>query len=226
MEEELDLLELWHIVSRRWKLIITLTLLAAILSGIISIFFIKPKYVASATVMVTRPAEKEQVILYEDIQISRQLANTYQVIAHSRRVLGKVIDQLSLPYTPEVLRGKVKISPVDKTEIITIDVTDEDPRAAALISNQVAETFMIEINDIMNVENVSLIDGATAPLKPVSPRKRLNVAVAAVVGFMASILLALLFHYLDRTIKSPEEIEELLGLTVLGNIPVMEVAQP
>ena len=88
VEEELDLLELWHIVSRRWKMIFTLTLLAAFLSGIISIFFIKPTYVASATVMVTRPVEKEQVILYEDIQVSRQLANTYQVIAHSRRVLG------------------------------------------------------------------------------------------------------------------------------------------
>ena len=97
-----------------------------------------------------------------------------------------MIDKLGLPYTTEVMRNKVKISPVDKTEIITIDVTDNDPQLAALISNQVAKTFMVEINKIMNVENVSMIDEAIWPRSRSAPI-RLNVAVAAVIGFMASI---------------------------------------
>ena len=62
------------------------------------IFFLQSTYEASSTLMVTRPAEVEQ-IHYQDVQLSRQLVDTYQVVAHSRRVLGKVITGLDLPYT-------------------------------------------------------------------------------------------------------------------------------
>lgn len=221
MEQELELIELWQIVSRRWKMIVLVTLLAALICAVVSLFLIKPQYVASTTLMVMKPAEAEQ-ILYQDIQVSRQLADTYQVVVHSRLVLGKVIQILNLPYDAGELKEKVKVSSVQNTEIITIDVTDSDPYLAGRMSNQIARTFIQEINEIMNIDNVSLIDEAAIPDKPVSPRVRLNIAVATVLGFMVAVGLALLQHYLDQTIKSTDEIQDLLGLTVLGTIPIME----
>ncbi len=220
-EQELDLLELWQIVSSRWKMILLFTLLAAFISATVSIIFIKPRYEASATLMVMKPADSDQ-ILYQDIQVSRQLTDTYQVIVHSRRVLDKVINSLSLPYSADALKSKVTVSSVKNTEIITINVNDTDPALAGRISNEVAQIFMQEVTKIMRVDNVSIIDEAAVPVKPVSPRINLNIAVASVIGFIAAIGIALLQHYLDRTIKTAEEIEELLGLAVLGNIPVME----
>ncbi|NMD41979.1 MAG: capsular biosynthesis protein [Firmicutes bacterium] len=221
MEEELDLLELWHILLKRWKMIILLTLLAAAISGAVSQFLLTPQYVASASLMVMKPVEAEK-ILYQDIQVSRQLADTYQIVVHSRRVLGKVIQALDLPFSAGELKNRVKVDAVKNTEIITIDVTDSDPYQAARISNQIARTFMDEITEIMSVDNVSLIDLAAVPTVPVSPRLKLNVAVAAVLGLMLAVGIALLQHYLDQTVKSSADIQDLLGLTVLGTIPVME----
>jgi len=221
MEQELELIELWQIFSKRWKMIILVTLLAALICAAVSLFLIKPQYVASSTLMVMKPVEAEQ-ILYQDIQVSRQLADTYQVVVHSRRVLDKVTRSLNLPYTHEQMQEKVKVSSVQDTEIITIDVTDTDPYLAARMSNLIAQTFMQEITEIMNIDNVSLIDEAAVPDNPVSPRVGLNIAVAMVLGFMVAVGLALLQHYLDQTLKTTEEVENLLGLTVLGTIPMME----
>lgn len=221
MEQELELIELWQIVSKRWKMIILVTLLAALICAAVSLFLIKPQYVASSTLMVMKPVEAEQ-ILYQDIQVSRQLADTYQVVVHSRRVLDKVTRSLNLPYTHEQMQEKVKVSSVQDTEIITIDVTDTDPYLAARMSNLIAQTFMQEITEIMNIDNVSLIDEAAVPDNPVSPRVGLNIAVAMVLGFMVAVGLALLQHYLDQTLKTTEEVENLLGLTVLWTIPMME----
>lgn len=221
MEQELELIELWQIFSKRWKMIILVTLLAALICAAVSLFLIKPQYVASSTLMVMKPVEAE-LILYQDIQVSRQLADTYQVVVHSRRVLDKVTRSLNLPYTHEQMQEKVKVSSVQDTEIITIDVTDTDPYLAARMSNLIAQTFMQEITEIMNIDNVSLIDEAAVPDNPVSPRVGLNIAVAMVLGFMVAVGLALLQHYLDQTLKTTEEVENLLGLTVLGTIPMME----
>lgn len=221
MEQELELIELWQIVSKRWKMIILVTLLAALICAAVSLFLIKPQYVASSTLMVMKPVEAEQ-ILYQDIQVSRQLADTYQVVVHSRRVLDKVTRSLNLPYTHEQMQEKVKVSSVQDTEIITIDVTDTDPYLAARMSNLIAQTFMQEVTEIMNIDNVSPIDEAAVPDNPVSPRVGLNIAVAMVLGFMVAVGLALLQHYLDQTLKTTEEVENLLGLTVLGTIPMME----
>ncbi|HPZ42218.1 MAG TPA: Wzz/FepE/Etk N-terminal domain-containing protein [Bacillota bacterium] len=221
MEQELELIELWQIVSKRWKMIILVTLLAALICAAVSLFLIKPQYVASSTLMVMKPVEAE-LILYQDIQVSRQLADTYQVVVHSRRVLDKVTRSLNLPYTHEQMQEKVKVSSVQDTEIITIDVTDTDPYLAARMSNLIAQTFMQEVTEIMNIDNVSPIDEAAVPDNPVSPRVGLNIAVAMVLGFMVAVGLALLQHYLDQTLKTTEEVDNLLGLTVLGTIPMME----
>ncbi|HQD53031.1 MAG TPA: Wzz/FepE/Etk N-terminal domain-containing protein [Bacillota bacterium] len=221
MEQELELIELWQIFSKRWKMIILVTLLAALICAAVSLFLIKPQYVASSTLMVMKPVEAEQ-ILYQDIQVSRQLADTYQVVVHSRRVLDKVTRSLNLPYTHEQMQEKVKVSSVQDTEIITIDVTDTDPYLAARMSNLIAQTFMQEVTEIMNIDNVSPIDEAAVPDNPVSPRVGLNIAVAMVLGFMVAVGLALLQHYLDQTLKTTEEVDNLLGLTVLGTIPMME----
>ncbi len=221
MEQELELIELWQIFSKRWKMIILVTLLAALICAAVSLFLIKPQYVASSTLMVMKPVEAE-LILYQDIQVSRQLADTYQVVVHSRRVLDKVTRSLNLPYTHEQMQEKVKVSSVQDTEIITIDVTDTDPYLAARMSNLIAQTFMQEVTEIMNIDNVSPIDEAAVPDNPVSPRVGLNIAVAMVLGFMVAVGLALLQHYLDQTLKTTEEVDNLLGLTVLGTIPMME----
>lgn len=56
------------------------------------------------------------------------------------------------------------------------------------------------------------------PVSPVKPNKKLNVLLAFVVGLMAAVGLAFLLEFLDNTIKTSSDVEELLGIPVLGVI--------
>lgn len=72
--------------------------------------------------------------------------------------------------------------------------------------------------------NISIVDRAERGGK-FKPSLRLNLALGALLGAMLGVLLALAFEYLDDTIKRPEDIEKLLGLPVLGAIPLLRAPQ-
>lgn len=67
--------------------------------------------------------------------------------------------------------------------------------------------------------NVFLIERALPPLKPIRPRKALNLAGGALFGLAAGVLLCFFVDYLDRSLKSRDEVERLLHTTVLGALP-------
>jgi polysaccharide biosynthesis transport protein len=71
----------------------------------------------------------------------------------------------------------------------------------------------------VDTNNVSIIDRAQVPGGPFSPSLRKNLLLALMLGLLAAAAAIALFEIIDDTFKSPEEIEEQLGLAVLGIIP-------
>ena len=67
--------------------------------------------------------------------------------------------------------------------------------------------------------NVSILDRATEPRHPVRPRRMLSLGVGAILGLMMGIGAVVFLNYLDNTVRSPEDIEQYLGLGILGIIP-------
>ena len=218
MEQELNLDDIWGIISKRWLLVILLPLLAVAASALISIYVLVPQYKSTSSILVMKPPDSAQ-ILYQDIQVSRQLVDTYREIAHSRLVLRGVVKSLGLSYDVSDLRKMVHVESVHNTEIITISVVHPDPRMAQNIANTVAHNFMTHVIDLYRVENVNIIDRAALPTVPVSPRIKLNMAVALALGFIVAIALAFLLENLDKTLKTPEDVQEYLEVPVLGIIP-------
>jgi capsular polysaccharide biosynthesis protein len=68
--------------------------------------------------------------------------------------------------------------------------------------------------------SVMVISEANIPTDPVKPNKKLNMAIAMLLGLMIFTLLAFILEYLDNTIKTPEDISRELALPVLGIIPL------
>ena len=228
MEEEIDLLQYWEVMRKRWILVVVLPLIAALTSGIISFFVIKPVYQASTTLIVGAKATDSgktatQMLDNNVLMANQQLAKTYATIAQSRTVEQNVIKDLNLSLTVEKLDKLISITQVKTTEILEIQVTNTDPVLAASIANTMAQEFSKTVIEIKKVDSVSIVDKAVTPDKPVKPNKTLNVLIAFVVGLMASVGLVFLLEYLDNTIKTSSDIEKLLGIPVLGVIPNYEM---
>lgn len=223
-EYEIDLREIFDILMNRWLMIVSLTIGAVIIAGIVSFFIITPKYEASTTMMVSYKQDQEALMNYNELQMSQKLATTYSQIIKSERIADAVIEKLDLDLSTEELNSKISVSQVETTEILKITVKDSDPQLAALIANTETEIFKNEINEMMKVDNVSIIDVAKVPENPVSPNKMMNIAIATVLGLMVGVGITFVLEFLDRTYKVPTDIERHLGLPILGAIPDIEGA--
>lgn len=228
MEEKIELRQYWDVLRIRWKIVVALPLIAALTSGVISFFVIKPVYQASTTLIVGKKALESgqaaaQMLDNSVLLANQQLAKTYATIAQSRTVEQNVIKDLNLPLTVEGLDSLISINPVKTTEILEIQVSNTNSELAASIANTMAQEFSKAVIEIKKVDSVSIVDTAVIPDKPIKPKKTLNVLIAFVVGLMASVGLVFLLEYMDNTIKTSSDVEKLLGIPVLGIIPNYEL---
>ena len=218
MEETISLQDIFKTLKKRWKLIFTLTLLAMAISAFISFVVLTPVYQSSTQILVNQEKQNAEQINAQDIQANLQLINTYSVIMKSPAILNGVIDRLNLNATAKQLTGQITVSSEQNSQVVNVTVSDTNPHRAVEIANTTAEVFQKEIKTMMNVNNVSILTPAAVDenLAPVKPNPQLNIAIGLVIGLMLGVGLAFLLEYLDTSIKTEQEVEELLGLPVLG----------
>ncbi|WP_226528028.1 YveK family protein [Metabacillus niabensis] len=225
MEETISLKELFLTLKKRLSLIIIITAIATATSGIVSYFLLTPIYESSTQILVNQTKSEEQLYNYNEVQTNLQLINTYNVVIKSPTILDKVIEKENLDTTASDLNELVTVSNEQNSQVVNIAVQNEDPKKAADIANSIASTFQEQISKIMNVDNVSILTQAQLGENPspVKPQPVLNMAIALVVGLMAGVGLAFLLEYLDNTIKTEQDIENQLGLPVLGAITTINM---
>lgn len=212
-------MRLWRVITKRWYLLLLLPLLAAGVVYYQSQTTYTPVYTASATLMITRPASTNPTTS-SDISLGRAMASTYQEIIRSRRILDLVATDDMIPYSADGLRGMVEVSSLGGGELIQVLVTDRDPVLASYTANMVSRVFMDQIGVIIRGAYVTILDEAPVPRGPSNPQPgRRNVTVAFMFGLVAAVGFAFAIDYVDRSIKDPEEAENLLGLPVMGLVP-------
>ena len=97
MEETVDLREYFGIVKKRFWIVALITIIAVVVSGVISFFMLNPVYEAKSTLIVnTEKNEETQMITGDQFNVTQKLAVTYGEIIKSRSVLDDVIKNLKL----------------------------------------------------------------------------------------------------------------------------------
>lgn len=221
--DALELKDLLLIIKKRLWLIVVITLATSALSAILSFFLMNPVYQSDTSLYIGRSMDNQSSIGYNDLMLNTQLVNDYRELVKSRMVTSIVLEKLSLKdMTLEQLSEKLNVESKQNTRLIVISAQDEDPVLARDIANTVAEIFMEKVADIMMVENIQIIDTAELPEDPVKPNKLMNIAIATLLGFMLSTGVVFLVEYMDDTIKTPDDVQKYLGLSVVGTIPVFD----
>ncbi len=228
MEETISLQELFQVLKKRIWMILSLMVLGIAAAGIISYFFMTPVYQADTQILVNKNESTMEVPQYtsQDIQTNLQLINTYNVIMKSPAILSIVIERLDLDTTPAALTNNITVNSAQDSQVINLSVQDTEHFRAVDIANTTAQVFQEEIVDLMNVNNVNILSPAehNEDPSPIKPNPELNMAIAAVVGLMLGVGIAFLLEYLDTTMKTEQDIEEILDLPILGLIsPIPEV---
>ncbi|UJS28623.1 Wzz/FepE/Etk N-terminal domain-containing protein [Macrococcoides canis] len=217
MEEVIDISKVLNLLKRNWKFIVGLSLLGALIAAAISFFLIKPTYSASTQILVNSKDDKTQYELQAN-QTDLQLINTYNEIIKSPVILDKVADNLSIPKN---LASKINVSNSTQSKVITISANAKNYSDAAKIVNETAKVFSKEVGKIMKTDNVTVLTKADENLKasPVKPKPLINTLIGLILGLLLALALTLLNNILDKRVKTEEDVQEILGIPVIGMIP-------
>lgn len=216
-EIEIDLLELLHALKKRIWIILAVTIICGGVSGIFSKLVLTPQYTSTAMVYIL--SKETTLTSLADLQIGSQLTKDYAVIVTSRPVLEDVVEKLNLKLTYEELEEKVTIDNPKDTRILSISVFDPDPEMAKAIVDEIAITSSEYIAEIMEMIPPKMIEDGEIPLKKTSPSNAKNAMIGALAGFVLVCGFIVMEVLMNDTIRTEDDVEKYLGLTVLAMVP-------
>ncbi|WP_182004332.1 YveK family protein [Priestia aryabhattai] len=224
MEETISLRELFAVLRKRLWLIVLITIIAATVSAVISFFVLTPVYESKTQILVNQAKNDQQLYSNQTVQTNVQLINTYNDIITSPAILDKVVKELKLDKSAGNLSSQIQVTSAQDSQVAQIVVQDTSAKRAADIANTTASVFQKQVPKLMNVDNVKVLSKAALGENPspVKPQPLMNVAIAIVVGLMVGVGLSFLLEYLDNTLKTEQDIENILELPVMGVITTIK----
>jgi capsular exopolysaccharide synthesis family protein len=79
---------------------------------------------------------------------------------------------------------------------------------------------------MQNVETIRVVDHPVRPKDPIRPKIPANFAIGLGIGLLIGLGLAILREQLDSSIKTPEDVEQILGQSFLGILPAVHDGRP
>lgn len=143
---------------------------------------------------------------------------TRRLVSPAQKEITKPSNKTKYQLSVDELKSMVTISSQQNSQVFSINVKSKDPKLAADVANEVADVFKDKIGGFMKINNVSIIDSAKVNKKPVSPNTKLFTLAGLVVLGGLTFLYMLIKELSDTTIKSPDEVSQLFGMTNLGVI--------
>ena len=219
LHSPMTLFELLGLLRKRLRLVILLPLLTAIIVGMGSLF-LPDEYTASTTMYVlSKTDDAATSVTQQDLSAGQMLTNDVSTILKSDRVKNDVADQLGLENLKDF---DLSITSSTTTRVVTLTVVGNDPQQTASVANALVADTSEVASEVMQIESVNVIDEATVPLNPSGPRRVLYAAVGMMAGLFAAVCLVVVEDMLDTRVRSGSDVEEIVGVPVIGHFPQVE----
>lgn len=214
---EIDVLYLLRKLWSRKFFIIFIALVVGTIALLGSVFLIKPKYTSTTRIYVV--SHTADSITNQDLQAGSYLVKDYQEVITSNEVLSSVIDKEKLSLTPNELSSMISVTIPTDTRVISISVEDDNAQEATTIANTVREVAAEKIKAVTKVDDVTTLEAAEVPKEPSSPNIKRNTLIGVIAGGGLAVISIIILEVLDDRVRRPEDVEDVLGLPLLGIVP-------
>ncbi|OUN86255.1 YveK family protein [[Collinsella] massiliensis] len=216
----MTLLELLQLLRKHLKIVVLLPIACALAMALASVLVMRNTYTAQTDMYVLASSEGESGgALSSDLSASQMLTNDVAQLLKSDRVMSDAAEDLGLP---NLNAYDITVSSESTTRVITLSVTGADARGAANVANALAKNVSQVAREVMNVQSVNVIDEAPVPQAPSGPNRPLYIAVAFMAGLFLAVAIVVVLDLVDTRVRTSEQVEELLGVPVIGRIPEMK----
>lgn len=223
MEEQVIRLdELFEALKKRWLMIISITLISTIVSATLSFFVIKPQYEASTKVFIGKDESENQAYSQNDVLMYQKLMKTYSETIKTKDLVSRGLKGTSLNLEPNEVLKNLSVVAVADTQILQIKYKSNNPQEAKTVIEGVSDEFIKTSKELVPNGNIKVIEAVELPKNPVSPNKKMNIAIAFLLGLMVGVGLAFLLEFLDNTFKNKDQFEREFQIPVIGSIPTVK----
>ena len=220
-ENQIDLLELAHVLLKKWLLILLSGVLCGAIALLYTITMVQPQYQSSAMLYIV--SKSTTVISVTDLQIGSALTADFEVIAKSKPVLDSTIEKVKAESGKTFTRGEVNqmisVSNSDNTRILVIKATGPDPTDASLVANAASEAMSEQMAYIMKTDEPTTVEKAEVESTPIGPNVQKNLLMGILVGLVLACGVLLVGYLINDTIKTEEDVKRYLGVPTLIVIP-------
>ena len=153
------------------------------------------------------------------LEANSQLLIDYKQIALTRLVIDEVVKNTGLNISYIAFQNNIVIENISDSRLFTVGFRNSDPLIAKKVSDELAKQITVAAAQIVGVENIRILDQALVPQTPVSPNLFLNTMIGGALGLLISLIIVIMMFILKDTVTDEEDIENLIGVSVLGSIP-------
>ena len=214
--------DIWELFLQRLIIILLVTVLTVAIVYVYNRATYRPMYQSTATLYIAGEdaySHSSSADAYNNYALTLKVVSDCNYLLASRSVVDQVIQEMDLNMTFNVLQSRIATNNPTNTRILEVTVEAETPKLAKQIVDRLCEIGEDKINDAMGANHVKLYEYGTLSGFPCN---KIPGATYLIIGATAAILtfaLFLLIFLLDDRLRSAEQIEQVLGLSVLGDIP-------
>ena len=166
-------------------------------------------------VQITTKIEKTKRKLTQEVRKEIKSLEAEQAVLLARE---KAMEKTIVDFDQEALSTNRKEL---KYSILQRSVKTNQKLYDTLLS-KVEESNVVKDAD---VSNIRIVEKAALPLSPIKPKKKLNLALSIIFGLMTGVGLAFLIEYMDRSLRTEEDVQRYMDLPVLSVVPEADKAK-
>ena len=235
-DSDIDIWAVFRVLLSKFYLLFLAGVICGGLVFLLVRFCVTPTYESRVSFYVYNTADASSALLHRvgiftlnnnDLQAAESLATTYSKILGSNSVLDTILEDLEqkVEITRKDLSKMVKASVVSDTQLLEVVVTSTSPQLSLDIASSFARVAPTEIVRITKAGGVEVVDRPELPTEKASPRTVFDTAIGFLVGVILISVVLIVKMLSDTTIYIPEDIESSGAITVLGQIPEIEVPE-
>lgn len=220
MEDKLiDVESLFTLFKKKFWIIIVITMITTGLSYM-KTFNMQPSYSCMLSVFMGVEEEGLDYSIMQEMNFYSRNIQTLKDMVMTEEFIADVLKKNKIDKDPAQVMGSISVQSSDDSPIVTMRYYGGSTSGNAKTLDVVAGEFIKRLQDIIPNLSPRIVNNAYESMSV--PNKVRVVQVGLIFGIILSIGLILVIDYLDDTLKSKQDLEKLLPVPVLGDIPKHE----
>lgn len=221
MQENLiSIEEIVRALKKRWLMIVLVTLITTLVSGVVNFFVIKPKYEVFTKVFVGKDEGEDQQYSQNDILMYQKILITYSEAIKTKDLIDRAVLKCGTTLDTKTILSNLTVTPLTDTQILEIKLQGSDKNEIKKVLDGITDEFISTSGSLFSNGNTTIIEASQIPQYPISPNRVRNIVIAFLFGLIVSLGISFLLEFLDNTYQTKDQLESELELPVLGIIPI------